>query len=132
MENIHDKFFKEIFSHADQAKDFIIHTFPKAVVAKLNFSEFKLDTDAYIDDKLSVYFSDIVYNCLYNGKTVIKISLLFEHKSIRQSFPHIQLLQYILGIWETNLKMIVNRQNKFDKALEFMLLLLICLICFLS
>jgi len=41
---------------------------------------------------------------LYNGATQIKISLLFEHKSNRSSFPHIQLLRYILCIWETNLK----------------------------
>ncbi len=44
--------------------------------------------------------SDAVYSCRYSG-SVLKIALLFEHKSFVPQFPHFQLLRYILNIWES-------------------------------
>ncbi len=49
-------------------------------------------------------FADIVYSCKYKGKTDIQISLLFEHKSYPVKRPHIQLLKYLLKIWDANVK----------------------------
>ena len=104
INNIHDKTFKEFFSHPEEAKDFVHSTFPKELLEKLDLSTFEPEPSFYIDESLSEYFSDIVYNCLYFGKIKIKICLLFEHKSRPEEYPHLQLLQYLLGIWNRNLK----------------------------
>ncbi len=49
------------------------------------------------------YFSDIIYQThLANQETLV--TLLFEHKSYTVSFPHVQLLQYIINIWKQEIK----------------------------
>ena len=49
------------------------------------------------------HFSDIVYTCFCKDKD-IRIALLFEHKSYCVTCPYLQLLKYLLKIWEANSK----------------------------
>jgi len=103
INNPHDKFFKETFSVRENVIDFLQGTFPEEIIKKLDLSTLTYDNTSYISEELKEYFSDIVYNCVYR-ETVIKISILFEHKSYPVPYPHIQVLQYLLKIWETNIK----------------------------
>ena len=57
-----------------------------------------------MDSNLCTTYSDLVYNCKYGNNIDIKISLLFEHKSRPEKFPHLQLLGYELKIWEAQIK----------------------------
>jgi len=100
----HDVFFKEIFSKKEEVQDFIINTFPEKIVTNLDLKSLQFDNTSYVDEQLKTNYSDIVYNCLYKGTTEIKIALLFEHKSKKEKYPHLQLLKYLLKIWETNIK----------------------------
>ena len=56
-----------------------------------------------VDSKLTSS-SNLVYNCKYGKVTNVKILLLFEHKSYPETYPHLQLLGYILKIWEVQIK----------------------------
>jgi predicted transposase/invertase (TIGR01784 family) len=106
MENIanqHDKYFKEIFSRKEEMIDFITNALPQ-VAKYIDVSTLQLDTTQYIDKRLQVGYSDLVYNCKYANKVDLKIALLFEHKSQPENFPHLQLLAYMIKIWETNIK----------------------------
>jgi len=99
----HDKYFKQLFSQKAEMREFLAHGLPQ--VAKfLDLSTLQLDTTSYIDKKLNVGFSDLVYNCRYNQNIEIKICLLFEHKSYIVNNPYLQLLGYMLKIWEQNIK----------------------------
>ncbi len=102
--NSHDRFFKELFSKKTEVSEFIAKTFPIEISKKIDFQSLELDKTEYIDSKLKTNYSDIVYNCKYGISTNIKISLLFEHKSYTEIFPHFQLLGYMLKIWETQVK----------------------------
>jgi predicted transposase/invertase (TIGR01784 family) len=102
--NPHDVFFKEVFSDKDNAVDFIKGVFPEELKEKLDLSTLALDNNSYVDEELKETFSDIVYNCLYQGQKYIKITLLFEHKSYVPDYPHLQLLKYMLNIWMTQEK----------------------------
>jgi len=102
--NSHDRFFKELFSKKAEVSEFIAKTFPIEISKKIDFQTLELDKTEYIDSKLKTNYSDIVYNCRYGISTKIKISLLFEHKSYTETFPHFQLLGYMLKIWETQIK----------------------------
>jgi predicted transposase/invertase (TIGR01784 family) len=104
MINSHDKFFKELFSKREEVSEFISKTFPSELTQKLNFETLELDKTEYVDKKMKTSFSDIVYNCVYGKDIKIKISLLFEHKSYPESFPHLQLLGYMLNIWQSQIK----------------------------
>jgi len=100
MKNPHDKFFKEVFSHTENAVDFIRGVFPEGIKNKLDYTSLKLEKDSYITKELKEFFSDIVYTVKYQGDKTIKISLLFEHKSYRVKYPHFQILQYLVNIWK--------------------------------
>jgi len=102
--NSHDRFFKELFSKKEEVSEFIAKTFPKEIVEKIDLQSLELDKTEYVDSKLRTNYSDIVYNSKYGKNTNIKISLLFEHKSYPETFPHLQLLGYMLKIWETQIK----------------------------
>jgi len=99
----HDKYFKEIFSRRDEMCDFITNALPQIAVY-LDLNTLQLDTTQYIDKRLQVGYSDLVYNCKYKNKVDLKIALLFEHKSQPEDYPHLQLLGYMLKIWQTNIK----------------------------
>ena len=102
--NPHDRFFKETFSKKEEVQDLIVNTLPEELTRGIDFTSLQLDNTSYIDNKLKENFSDIVYNCKYKGKETIKIALLLEHKSYKPAYPHIQILRYLLNIWETNIK----------------------------
>ena len=104
ISNPHDKLFKEIESIKENAEDLIRGTFPANLLERIDLGSLKLDNNSYIDENLQEYFSDLVYECKYTGKVTIKISLLFEHKSYVPDFINLQLLKYILGIWEAQIK----------------------------
>jgi len=101
--NPHDKFFKEIFSRKQEAQSFINDFLPKQLVDKLVFDDFEIDSNSYIDETLQESFADIVYNCTYS-KQKIKIAFLFEHKTFQDKNIYLQLLRYMLNIWETEKK----------------------------
>jgi len=106
MESIasqHDKYFKEIFSRREEMCDFIENALPQ-IARHLDLSTLQLDATQYIDKRLQVGYSDLVYNCKYKNKVDLKIALLFEHKSQPEDYPHLQLLGYMLKIWQTNIK----------------------------
>ena len=98
--NPHDKLFKEIEKVKKNSIDLIKSTFPKELLAKLNLETLENDNNSYIDENLQEYYSDLVYNCRYNGNTTIKISILFEHKSYKPKNEYFQLLRYIINIWD--------------------------------
>ena len=99
----HDKYFKQLFSQKSEMKEFLANGLPQ-VAKLLDLNTLQLDTTSYIDKKLNVGFSDLVYNCQYSHNIEIKICLLFEHKSYIVNNPYLQLLGYMLNIWEQNIK----------------------------
>src|SRR5208337_2490321 len=102
--NPHDRLFKEVFSDAENAADFINGVFPVYIKSRLDLSSLTLDNNSYIDEELAEYFSDMVYSCIYNGNMRIKVTILFEHKSYPARYPMLQILKYLLKIWESCIK----------------------------
>jgi len=102
--NEHDKFFREVFSRKEEVVDFLNGTFPANIATKIDYSSLTIDNTDYISQELKEFYSDVVYNCLYNHEIPLKIALLFEHKSYVPTHPHLQLLRYMLSIWESQLK----------------------------
>ncbi len=99
----HDKYFRQIFSGKAEITDLILNGLP-AVAKHLDLKTLELDNTSYIDKRLGTNYSDLVYNCVYKNQLTIKIALLFEHKSNIVAIPQLQLLGYMLKIWETNIK----------------------------
>ncbi len=99
----HDSLFKTAFSDPQIASDYIRNFLPTELVKNLDLNQLVLDPSAYISPKLKAYYSDIVYTCPYQQGEIF-ISLLFEHKVKPPTYPHLQLLRYMLEVWEQQLK----------------------------
>ncbi len=100
LNNIHDSFFKNMFSVKENLQDLLQGTLPREVINKVHLDTLEYDPTEYVDRELDPYFRDINCNMLYGDKQ-IKISLLYEHKSYPSKLIHLQLLRYILNVWES-------------------------------
>ena len=105
--NIHDNFFKSLFSVKENLADLLHGSLPQDVLQGLKIESLEYDPTEYVDQELAPYFKDISCNMLY-GETNIKISLLYEHKSYPDKNIHLQLLRYILNVWENQ---VANKQK---------------------
>jgi len=73
-------------------------------VKHLDLNSLKRDQDAYIDESLKEHFVDVLYTCNYGKSETLEIAFLFEHKSVPPQNSHLQILRYILQIWENRLR----------------------------
>lgn len=102
VSNPHDKFFKETMKDPQTAGDFLRLYLPKELAEKLNLNKLKLQKDSFIDSKLQVLQTDLLFKTEYLEKPAL-IYVLFEHKSYPDKKTGIQLMKYLMSIWEKSL-----------------------------
>jgi hypothetical protein len=98
----HDEFFKAIFGDVRRARDLLLGLLPPEVSRELDLSALALDQTSYVSDALKESCTDLVFTCPLDGKPAM-VAILLEHKSWEPAVPHLQLLRYMLSIWEQNL-----------------------------
>jgi predicted transposase/invertase (TIGR01784 family) len=103
LNNPHDKFFKETFSRLEVAQSFIEETFPVDIRDRINISTLQKTNASFTDAELSEHLADIVYQTQYAGQDAL-VTLLFEHKSYPEKYPHLQLLRYMNNVWHEEQK----------------------------
>ena len=103
IENPHDKFFKETFSHVEVTKSFLHHYLPSDVLEILNADTLKLEKDSFINEELEERFSDLLFSAHIDGRKGY-IYFLFEHKSYLDKTLVFQLLIYMAEIWNEKMK----------------------------
>ena len=94
----HDKFFKETFSRLEIAQSFIEETFPYDIRNKINIPKMQVVNSSFTDALLKEHLADVVYRTEYAGQDAL-VSVLFEHKSYPEKYPHLQLIRYMNNIW---------------------------------
>ena len=104
IDNVHDKFFKDSFSRKHLVEGLIEELFPKDLSQNIDLGSLEFSNSSFTDEKLEEHFADIVYQCNYKSNQKLRISLLFEHKSYQEKYPHFQLLRYLLNAWEQDIK----------------------------
>jgi predicted transposase/invertase (TIGR01784 family) len=100
LRNPHDRFFRETFSRPEVARDFITEYLPSEVVDVLNLESFELDKDSFVDEELREHFSDLLYRVRQLNGDEANVYLLLEHKSSPETLVALQLLRYMVRIWE--------------------------------
>ena len=110
----HNNLFQYTFSDKNNVKDLLIN-FLKDLSDKLDLTTLAIDNTTYISEQLKEFYSDIVYQVETKEKKKVKVALLFEHKSSPPQFPHLQLLDYMLGIWRYDVD--VKKKPKHSKRL---------------
>ena len=103
IQNPHDAFVKEVFSHKEQAEDFLKNYLPQDICRLIDFDSLSLVKDSFVDEDLKEHFSDLLYEVQLSSRPGF-IYLLFEHKSTPERFTGLQLLRYMVKIWDLYLK----------------------------
>ena len=95
INNIHDKFFKNVLSNINIAKKFIASFLSPEVLQHINIETLQYaETDFLLQD-LKEIFSDIVFTVNKKDDEEIYISIILEHKSKPDDFTAVQLLLYV-------------------------------------
>ncbi len=106
IQNPHDKFFKEIFSNPLVARDFIENYLPELILKIVDLNELEIQNGSHVDEELSELFSDMLFRTKINQRDGY-LYFLFEHKSYPDRMVALQLLTYMVRIWNQK----VNREN---------------------
>jgi predicted transposase/invertase (TIGR01784 family) len=96
----HDAFFKQLFTRPEAAEDFVRHYLPPEVVAVLEPGSLTITKDSFIDETLAEHHSDLLYRVQLKTSEDAYIYLLFEHKSAPASRVALNLLRYMVRIWD--------------------------------
>lgn len=92
----HDCFFRENFGRLAIAQDFLRCQLPAALLAEIDLTTLTIAKDTYVSPDLRQVYSDLVYTVGYRGG-LLRIYLLFEHKSQPEHWVLLQLLRYIVA-----------------------------------
>ena len=111
--NPHDTFFKEALSRPAAARDFLRHYLPPGVAEVLDLDSAEVVKDSFVDEDLREHFSDLLYAVHLSGARFARgagitpvsredalVYVLFEHKSHPDPHVALQLLRYMVRIWE--------------------------------
>jgi predicted transposase/invertase (TIGR01784 family) len=102
--NPHDRFFKEALSQHDTAVDFLRYYLPADVTALLDLSTIELIKDSFVDEALHEHFSDLLYAVGLGEGQGIYVYVLFEHKSYTDKLTALQVLRYMVRVWDYGLR----------------------------
>jgi len=95
INNIHDKFFKNVLNDINIAKKFIASFLSPEVLQHIDIETLQYaETDFLLQD-LKEIFSDIVFTVNKKDDEEIYISVILEHKSKPDDFTAVQLLLYV-------------------------------------
>lgn len=99
LQNPHDKFFKESLSDIEVAKDFIANYLPASILEAVDVNTLEVQKDSFINEELQEYFSDLLFKVGITNEEGY-LYLLFEHKSFVDQGIALQLLKYMVEIWQ--------------------------------
>lgn len=108
IESPHDKFFRFAFKHVELVRDLIQWTFPASLVKQLDLTTIRWEAGSWTDSKLRDKRADLLFSCpiIKQGDSRSSpaqnafLYILLEHKSVADPYTVLQVLSYLLRIWE--------------------------------
>ena len=104
INNPHDGFFKYTLGRTEAMKEFLSLNLPGKIQKQLNFDTLNRKNESYSDLLLKKGITDLVYEIDFTENGSGYLVCLFEHKSTSEKGTILQVLEYMIKIW----------QDKFD------------------
>jgi predicted transposase/invertase (TIGR01784 family) len=109
ISGIHDKFFRNVFSNVENAKDLLRNALPESISKEIDYDNVNVLPNSFIDKNLKDSYSDLLIETKLKGEMTY-IYCLVEHKSYLDKYVFLQLLGYMVKIW----------QRDFDNKKEYL------------
>ncbi len=103
IHNPHDNFFKSVMSDSKLAKSFLKEYLPSHLTNLIDLDTLRIEKDSFVEKRLRTHRSDLLYSTRIKGQPAY-LYLLFEHKSQPERYISLQLLKYMIGIWNLAIK----------------------------
>lgn len=103
IHNVHDKFFKQNMGKLEIAKSFFINYLPGDLVKRMDLNNIEIRKDSFVENDMKEYFTDLLYKVDMDNREAYLYTLL-EHKSTVEKSISLQLLRYMLNIWQKESK----------------------------
>ncbi len=109
IDRINDKIFKKTFGNKKNARDFLKKALPREIRKRLDFTSMRIEPTNYVSDEFKEGYSDIVVKVKMkpgrdSGKKIpADIYFILEHKSEGKVKIFIQILKYMVFIWEQDI-----------------------------
>ncbi len=100
IRNPHDAFFRAALAQLNLARDFLENYLPADASAGLDLERLEPLRDSFVDDELNDHFSDLLFRAPAKSGETVLIAVLLEHKSYPEPQVALQLLRYMVRIWE--------------------------------
>jgi len=98
-ESAHDKLFGEAFASPEAIRGLLKGALPAELYTKLDLASLKPVPGTFIDEALVGSQSDLLFQATFAGRPAL-IYFLIEHKSTVERWVALQLLRYLVRIWE--------------------------------
>ena len=102
--NPHDRFFRNAFARHEIAQGFFERYLPAEISTQLDFATLRLTKESFVDDALKAQQSDLLFHIQTRSGTPARLYLLLEHKSYSDPWVALQILGYLVRIWEQEKK----------------------------
>ena len=113
IHNPHDKMFKRVFRVRENTISLLRNILPGDITAKLDLESLYFENDSYVSQDFAEYYSDLLTSVPVMGsEQETKIYFLFEHKSTYYPDTPLQLLRYMLEIWDRHDNITKNPDGK--------------------
>ena len=101
VENIHDKFFWDVYGRSDNATGFLKDFLPLTIVKMLDFDFIEVSKKSFLSEEYKAHYSDIVIETRFkdNPDEHVFVYFLLEHKSYIPMRAPLQLLRYMVEQW---------------------------------
>jgi hypothetical protein len=95
----HDSLFKKTFGEIPRARAELSAVLPPALLAALDLDRLELVDGSFVDEGLRKSAADLLFTARLAGRKTL-VYLLFEHKSRADRWVGLQVLRYLVRIWE--------------------------------
>ncbi|MBN1835397.1 MAG: Rpn family recombination-promoting nuclease/putative transposase, partial [Spirochaetales bacterium] len=95
----HDRFFRAAFGRADLARELLADALPPGLIGRLDLDALEVSGESFVDPELASHQSDLRVRTRLRGSPLL-VYVLVEHKSSPDRWTRLQLLRYVVRIWE--------------------------------
>ena len=104
LNNPHDHFFRNSFSYPDVSVPFFQRYLRTEVREGLDFTTLAMEPGSFVDARLADHHTDLLFSIRRQDGLPARLFLLLEHKSYNTPWAGLQLLDYLVRIWQQEAK----------------------------